>query len=147
MWNLLVSQHRVWILCSSKMLCNGICRCHQRCGGTDSSVFKMLAHSGCPQFWSGQCLVSCWNACVLKNKYKFYVYWTVHLRDSWIKIDKLMSLALFFAQHVSNASTFIFRSLRLCVCGYTALVRCVLALRCGSAGVVWYHASCETMTS
>ena len=26
-----------------------------------------------------------------------------------------MSLALFFAQHVSNASTFIFMSLRLCV--------------------------------
>ena len=26
-----------------------------------------------------------------------------------------MSLTLFFAQHVSNASTFIFRSLRLCV--------------------------------
>jgi len=26
-----------------------------------------------------------------------------------------MSLVLFFAQHVSNASTFIFRSLRLCV--------------------------------
>ena len=26
-----------------------------------------------------------------------------------------MSLALFFAQHVSKASTFIFRSLRLCV--------------------------------
>jgi hypothetical protein len=26
-----------------------------------------------------------------------------------------MSLALFFAQHVLNASTFIFRSLRLCV--------------------------------
>ena len=24
------------------------------------------------------------------------------------------------------------------VCGYTALVRCVLALRCGSAGVMWY---------
>ena len=34
---------------------------------------------------------------------------------SRIKIDQLMSLALFFAQHVSNASTFIFRSLRLCV--------------------------------
>ena len=50
-----------------------------------------------------------------------------------------MSFALFFGQRVSNASTFIFRSLRLCVCvcGYTALVRCVLALRCGSAGVVW----------
>ena len=77
-----------------------------------------------------------------------------------------MSLALFFTQHVSNASTFIFRSLRLCVgvllwldvcwcygvvrlgwCGILmqaealvpqAMVRCVLALRCGSAGVVWY---------
>jgi len=33
-----------------------------------------------------------------------------------IKLDQLMSLALFFAaQHVSNASTFIFTSLRLCV--------------------------------
>jgi len=32
-----------------------------------------------------------------------------------IKIDQLISLALFFVQHVSNASTFIFRSLRLCV--------------------------------
>jgi len=30
-------------------------------------------------------------------------------------MDQLMSLALFFAQHVSNASTFIFRNLRLCV--------------------------------
>jgi len=46
---------------------------------------------------------------------KNYVYWTVHHLDSLIKIDQLMSLALFFAQHVSNASTFIFRSLRLCV--------------------------------
>ena len=42
-----------------------------------------------------------------------YVYWTVHHLDIWIKIDQLMSFALFFAQHVSNASTFIFRSLRL----------------------------------
>ena len=96
-----------------------------------------------------------------------------------------MSLALFFAQHASNASTFIFRSLRLCVgillwfdvcwrysvvrLGWygivmqdcsgsmrvgvtvwfgwgdvvslrrTALVRCVLALRCGSAWVMWYR--------
>jgi len=32
-----------------------------------------------------------------------------------MKIEQLMSLALFFAQHVSNASTFIFRSLQLCV--------------------------------
>ena len=32
-----------------------------------------------------------------------------------LKIDQLMSLALLFAQHVSDASTFIFRSLQLCV--------------------------------
>ena len=38
-----------------------------------------------------------------------------HRLFSWIKIDQLMSLALLFAQHVSNASTFIFRSLWLCV--------------------------------
>jgi hypothetical protein len=74
-----------------------------------------------------------------------------------------MSLALFFARYVSNASSFIFMSLRLCVgillwfdvcwcygvvrlgwCGIlmqaetVALVRCVSVLRCGSAGVVWY---------
>jgi hypothetical protein len=49
------------------------------------------------------------------NEYNSYVYWTVHHLDSWIKIDQLMSLALFFAQRVSNASTFIFRSSRLCV--------------------------------
>ena len=43
------------------------------------------------------------------------VYWTVHYLDIRIKIDQLKSLALFFAQHVSNANTFIFKSLRLCV--------------------------------
>ena len=53
---------------------------------------------------------------LLLNTFPFYVYWTLHHLDSWIKIDQLMSLALFFfSQHVSNASTFIFRSLRLCV--------------------------------
>ena len=46
----------------------------------------------------------------------FYVLFPViEIFIIWIKIDQLMSLALFFAQHVSNASTFIFRSLRLCV--------------------------------
>jgi len=48
---------------------------------------------------------------------------------SWIKIDQLMSLALFFAQRVSNASTFIFRSLRLCVGLW-------LGCDCGWGGVV-----------
>jgi len=49
-----------------------------------------------------------------------YVYWTVHHLDSWIKIDQLMSLALFFAQHVLNASTIHLQELAT-VCGYTAL--------------------------
>jgi len=67
-----------------------------------------------------------WNACncLLKlyqvgcsgfqHMWSSCMYWTVHHLDSWIKIDQLMSLALLFAQHVSNASTFIFRSLQLC---------------------------------
>ena len=48
-----------------------------------------------------------------------YVYWTVHHPDSWIKIDQLavtcFIVSLFTAQHVSNVSTSIFRSLRLIV--------------------------------
>jgi uncharacterized membrane protein len=53
-----------------------------------------------------------------------------------------MSLALLFhylftAQHVSNISSSIFRSLRI-ICGFIALVRCVLVLQCGLAGVVLY---------
>ena len=36
-----------------------------------------------------------------------------------------MSLALFFAQYVSNASTFIFRGLRLCVWVYCSGPMCV----------------------
>ena len=53
-----------------------------------------------------------------------------------------MSLALLFpylftAQHVSNVSTSIFRSLRL-IYEFIALVRCVLVLRYGSAVMVWY---------
>ena len=50
---------------------------------------------------------------------EFYVYWTVHHLDSWIKIDQLdvtcCIISLFTAQHVSNVSTTIFRSLRLIV--------------------------------
>ena len=47
---------------------------------------------------------------------KSYVYWTVHNLDSWIKVDQLdvtcFIISLFTAQHVSNVSTSIFRSLR-----------------------------------
>ena len=53
-----------------------------------------------------------------------------------------MSLALLFhylliAQHVSNVTTSIFRSLRLTVDLLLWFDVC-LVLRCGSAGVVWY---------
>jgi hypothetical protein len=48
-----------------------------------------------------------------------YVYWTLHRIDSWIKIDQIdvtcFIISLFTAQHVSNFSTSIFRSLRLIV--------------------------------
>ena len=61
----------------------------------------------------------------------------MHHLDSWIKIDCFI-ISLFTAQHVSNVSTSIFRSLRLIVDCCIAVVRRVLVLRCGSAGVVWY---------
>ena len=48
-----------------------------------------------------------------------YVYWTAHHHDSWIKIDQFdvtcFIISLLTAQHVSNVSTSIFRSLRLIV--------------------------------
>jgi len=73
-----------------------------------------------------------------------YVYWTVHHLDSSIKRDQLditcFIISLFNAQHVSDVNTSIPRSLRL-ICyfmGCIGLVRCVLVLRCGFAGVVWY---------
>ena len=48
-----------------------------------------------------------------------YVYWTVHHLDIWIKIDQLdvtcFIISLYTAQHVSNVSTSIFRSLRFIV--------------------------------
>ena len=51
------------------------------------------------------------------NLLSSYVYWTVHHLDSWIKIDQLDAtcfiISLFNAQHVSNVSTSILRSLRL----------------------------------
>jgi len=47
----------------------------------------------------------------------FYVYWTVHHLDSWIKRDQLDAtcfiITLFSAQHVSDVNTSLLRSLRL----------------------------------
>jgi len=64
--------------------------------------------------------------------------------DCWIKRDQLdvtcFLISLFNVQHVSDVNTSILSSLRL-ICyfmGCIALVRCVLVLRCGLAGVVWY---------
>ena len=72
------------------------------------------------------------------------VYWTVHHLDSWIKIDQLMSLALFFAQHVSNASTFIFRSLRLCVgiLLWFDVCWCYGVVRLGWSGILMQASAC-----
>ena len=54
-----------------------------------------------------------------RSSFLYYVYWTVHHLDSWIKIDQLdvtcFITSLFTAQRVSNVSTSIFRSLRLIV--------------------------------
>ena len=74
-----------------------------------------------------------------------YVYWTVHNLDSWIKMDQLMSLALLFHYIMLNmfrmllhpssgACDLLWIYFMCCI----ALVRCVLVLRCGSAGVEWY---------
>ena len=49
-----------------------------------------------------------------------------------------MSLALFFAQHVSKASTFIFRSLRLCegILLWFDVCWCYGVVRLGWCGIV-----------
>ena len=71
----------------------------------------------------------------LQERTRMFRYGTL---PSGIKIDQLMSLALFFAaQHVYECWYIHLQEL-VTVCGYTAVVRCVLVLRCGSAGVVWY---------
>jgi len=48
---------------------------------------------------------------------KFFVYWTVHHLDSWIKRDRFdftcFFITLFNAQHVSDVNTSILSSLRL----------------------------------
>ena len=74
------------------------------------------------------------------------MYWTVHHLDSWIKIDQLdvtcFIISLFNAQHVSNVSTSILRSLRLicCVISWVVLLwfDVCWCWRWGSVGVVWY---------
>ena len=53
----------------------------------------------------------------IQQTYIAYIYRSVHHLDSWIKIDQLdvssFFISLFNAQHVSDVSTSILRSLRL----------------------------------
>ena len=74
----------------------------------------------------------------------FYVYWTVHHLDSWVKRDQLDAtcfiITLFSAQHVSDVNTSILTSLRL-IRWVTSWVvsgsMCVgVTLQCGYGGVV-----------
>jgi len=72
----------------------------------------------------------------------------VHHLDSGIKRDQLdvtcFIISLFNAQHVLDVNTSfsgacdLFVELMHGFMGCIALVRCVLVLRCGLAGVVWY---------
>jgi hypothetical protein len=68
-----------------------------------------------------------------------YVYWNVHHLDSWIKIDQpdviCFIVSLFNAQHVSNVSTSILRSLRL-ICWVISLVWLLWFDVCWCYGVV-----------
>jgi len=57
--------------------------------------------------------------------FQFYVYWTVHHLDSWIKRDQLdvicFIISLFNALHVSDVNISILRSLRL-ICWFISWV-------------------------
>ena len=80
---------------------------------------------GWKNIWSVMCMRRSFNIpsflyICLKEIWIFsYVCWTVHHLDSWIKIDQLhftcFIISPFTAQHVSNVSASIFRSLRIIV--------------------------------
>ena len=70
----------------------------------------------------------------------FYVYWTVHHLDNWIKRDQLdvtcFIISLFNAQHVSDINTSIPRSLRL-ICWVISWVVLLWFDVCWCYVVVW----------
>jgi len=70
----------------------------------------------------------------------FCVYWTVHHLDSWINRDQLdvtcFFISLFHAQHVSDVSTSILRSLRL-ICWVISWVVLLWYNACWCYIVVW----------
>ena len=69
-----------------------------------------------------------------------YAYWTVHHLDSWIKRDQLdvtcFIISLFNAQHVSDVTTSILRSLRL-ICWVISWVVLFWFVVCWCCVVVW----------
>ena len=81
---------------------------------------------------------------ICTNKYcKSYVYRTVHHLDRWIKRDQLDVTFLFHYFMLNMFRMLIRPSSGACdlfveLMGCIALVRCVLVLRCGLAGVVWF---------
>jgi hypothetical protein len=74
-----------------------------------------------------------------------YVYWIVHHLDSWIKIDRLdvtcFIISPFTAQHFSNVSTSIFRSLRHIVDLFHVL--CCSGSMCVGAGWSTSASACK----
>ena len=117
------------------------------------NMFRMLVHpsSGtCNLFWVYflGCIALVWCVLVLwcgSAGVVWYPYAGWSNASAYTNTDQLdvtcFIISLFTTKHVSNVSTSIFRSLRLIVdyfMGCIALVRCVLVLRCGKAGVVWY---------
>ena len=79
---------------------------------------------------------------VVKHKYskQYYVYWTVHHLNSWIKRDQLdvtcFIITLFNAQHVSDVNTSILTSLRL-ICWVISWVVLLWFDACWCYFVVW----------
>ena len=90
------------------------------------------------------------NSCVRRSTYfilfyfnillGYYVYWTVHQLDSWVKRDQLevtcFIISLLNAQHVSDVNTPILRNLRL-VCWVILWVTLIWFDVCWSYVVVW----------
>jgi len=79
-------------------------------------------------------------SCIELTILLFYVYWTMHHPDSWIKRDQLdvtcFIISLFNAQHVSDVNTSILRSLLL-VCWVISRVVLLWFDVCWCYVVVW----------
>ena len=117
------------------------------CFGQISAIYKFYRQTfmkSSQNRISRKCVQSVGSWCILTDITNLNVYWTVHRLDSWMKIDQLMSLALLFHYlllnmfrmlvHPSSGACDLLWIYFMC---FIALVRCVLVLRCGSAGVEW----------